>query len=88
MKEEKKENYTVEELVKIGDHIHNCTTAFIIADIDQKGEHNVLITAKGKRDEIAVMLLETMMKDQRVAEIIELAFANYLIKTQEQQNNN
>jgi hypothetical protein len=34
------------------------------------------------------MLLETMMKDQRVAEIIELAFANYLIKTQEQQNNN
>jgi hypothetical protein len=28
------------------------------------------------------------MKDQRVAEIIELAFANYLIKTQEQQNNN
>ena len=83
-----KDTYSIDELVKIGDHIHNCTTAFIIADINEGDGHNVLITAKGKRDDIVVMLIETMMKDQRVAELIELSFANYVIKMQEQQANN
>ena len=83
-----KDTYSIEELVKIGDHIHNCTTAFIIADIVEGEGHNLLITAKGRRDDIVLMMIETMMKDRRVAEIVEISFANYVIKMQEQQTNN
>ncbi|MEI7960756.1 MAG: hypothetical protein WCI04_00310 [archaeon] len=82
------ENYTIEELVQIGDHIHNCTTAIIIADIEEDGGHNVLITARGKRDDVVIMLIETMMKDSRVAEIVELAFINYVAKMEQSKNEN
>ena len=83
-----KETYSIEELVKIGDHIHNCTTAFILADVEENDGHNVLITAKGTTNNIVNMLIETMMKDKRVAELIELSFINYAVKMQEQEANN
>ena len=35
--------YTVAQLVMIGDHIHNCKTAFIFVDNPIGEEHNVLI---------------------------------------------
>jgi hypothetical protein len=81
-------NYTIEELVQIGDHIHNCTTALIIADIEENDGHNVLITARGKQEEIIIMLIETMIKDSRVAEIVELAFINYVAKMEQLRKEN
>lgn len=81
-------NYTIEELVQIGDHIHNCTTALIIADIEENDGHNVLITARGEEEQVVIMLIETMMKDIRVAKIIELAFVNYVTKMEQLKNQN
>lgn len=83
-----KEGYSLDELVKIGDQIHNCTTAFMLIDIEEKGEHNVLMTAKGKREDIIGMVIESMLKDSRIADIIEHAFINYALKMEQQQKNN
>jgi hypothetical protein len=80
--------YTLEQLVMIGDHIHTCKTAIIFVDNPNGEEHNVLITTKGKYDELVSVLVEVMMRENQIASMIKDACINYDYNMMQREINN
>jgi hypothetical protein len=64
--------YTIEELVAIGDHIHNSTTALIICDVPEKdGEHTTtMATANGKRKDLVMMVYAVLKKQPFIESVL------------------
>lgn len=77
---EGKKDYTIDEFHKIAEHIEKSQSAFIIADFkkNDEEEHEVLMTAKGKRDDVIIMVVECMLKQPQIADIIQSSFLSYI----------
>jgi hypothetical protein len=80
--------YTIEQLVMIGDHIHTCKTAIIFVDNPNGEEHNVLITTKGRYDELVGVLVEVMMRESQIASMVKDACINYDYNIMQKEINN
>jgi hypothetical protein len=80
--------YTVAQLVMIGDHIHNCKTAFIFVDNPIGEEHNVLITTKGDYSDLVALLVEVMLREGNIASIVKDACINYDYQMMQKEINN
>lgn len=69
--ERHKLGYEIDELVKIGDHLHNSQTALVIADVlDEKGTHTTMGTATGRREDIVTMVYIVLKQNEDLADII------------------
>jgi hypothetical protein len=72
----------------IGDHIHTCKTAIIFVDNPNGEEHNVLITTKGRYDELLGVLVEVMMRENQIASLVKDACINYDYNIMQKEINN
>ena len=80
-KQPSKRKYNVEDLVKIGDGIHNCTTSFILVDND-KSESNkgyIMFSSHGQRSDVIKMFVELFDKDEKYEALMMEAIATYNI---------
>jgi hypothetical protein len=77
---ENKKDYSIDEFHKIAEHIEKSQSAFIITDYKKSDEeeHEVLMTAKGKRDDVIVMIVESMLKHPQIADIVQSSFLSYV----------
>jgi hypothetical protein len=72
--------FTTKELVEIGDYVHDCESAIIIAEnpkVDKSGETNVLVTMKGDRDELINLFTQVMIHNQPFTEVVMLSMMMY-----------
>jgi|688.fasta_scaffold01602_66 hypothetical protein len=73
--------YNTEELVEIGDYIHECENAFIIADNPLRTTNNkddILFTMKGNKLELMSILIQAMQENEELCEFIVLCSATYV----------
>ncbi len=81
--------YSLEELVAIGDHIHNCTTGIIIAGVPHpSGEIKVLMTIIGKEEDVLKMIVEALIMQPIVGQVIESAFLSYVATMEARKSKN
>lgn len=72
--------YTTKELVEIGDYIHDCDSAIIIAEsskVDKNGDGDVLITMKGNRDELINVFTQVLINSQQFTEVVMMSMMMY-----------
>jgi hypothetical protein len=67
--------YNIDELVSIGDHLHNCTTAIVIADVTDGKTHNTMASATGSRNSLIAMLVVIMQQNSEIEDIVTEAIA-------------
>jgi len=91
MAEEKREtkNFTLDELVAIGDHIHKCDTAIIITDtlLNDK-DHEVLCTLAGSPENLIGLMVNNMKNIPAFADFIRDCFSAYQFSKIENKKNN
>ena len=87
MKEEERKNkYSINQLVEIGDMIHETELSIIIATkkIKQEKGEQALISIIGDREKLIRMLFEVMMNDKDLFSILsESVQITYLAKLQD-----
>lgn len=72
--EREDKGYNYDDLVKIGDHIHDSKTAIIVSDIEHPdGTHTTLGSAVGKRGDIIQMLYNIMKGNKEMEDLISEA---------------
>ncbi len=67
--------YQIDELVTIGDHLHNCQTAIVIADVYDGKNHNTMGSATGNRRDIVNMIALMLEQNAELESIILEAVA-------------
>lgn len=71
------------------EHIEKSDSVFILANaFSDDGMANVLMSAKGSHAEVIVMIVESMLKDQRVASVIASSYESYNKIIEETKNSN
>lgn len=76
----KKVKYTTEELVRIGDHIHDSSCSFImcINDLDdQDNKKNILFSSHGDKDDMVMMFVQVLDKNPKLELLFIKAIATY-----------
>ena len=72
--ERKNKGYNFDDLVKIGDQIHDSKTALILSDIEHDdGTHTTMGSATGTKRGIIIMLFTIMKENPTLEEIISEA---------------
>lgn len=72
--ERKNKGYNFDDLVKIGDQIHDSKTALIVSDIEHDdGTHTTMGSATGRKRDIIIMLFTIMKENPTLEEIISEA---------------
>jgi hypothetical protein len=71
MKDER-DGYSINDLVAIGDHLHNSKTALVIADIPSADgkQHTTMGSAVGTHKDIVLMILAILEKNEQMEELI------------------
>jgi hypothetical protein len=70
----KDKGYDYDDLIKIGDQIHESKTALIVSDIEHEdGTHTTMGSATGKRRDIIIMLFTIMKSNPQLEELISEA---------------
>lgn len=70
--------YTIQDLIEIGDHLHNSKTAIVICDVEKDGgKHETMLSLTGKRGDIIMMLINILEQDD--AEALEDALSEALV---------
>lgn len=71
MKNER-DGYSINDLVAIGDHLHNSKTALVIADIPSADgkQHTTMGSATGTHKDIVLMILAILEKNEQMEELI------------------
>jgi hypothetical protein len=80
-KQPPKKKYSVEDLVKIGDAIHDSTTSFILVDND-KSEGNkgyIMFSSHGHRLDVIKMFVQLFEKNETYETLMMEAIATYNI---------
>ena len=73
-KERDDKGFSIKDLVKIGDHIHESKTALIISDIAKPdGTHSILGSATGNRRDIVLMIYSILKDNKGLEELISEA---------------
>jgi len=76
---------SIEELVEVGDYLHDTDCAVIFVNKTIDGDKNsTLCCVKGKSEKISRMLFETLIKDERVSELLIEASAKAAVYKLEQ----
>jgi hypothetical protein len=67
---------SIDELVEIGDYLHetDCAVVFVNRRTED-GKNKTLCCIKGNGDKVCEMLFETLIKDERVSELLIQASA-------------
>jgi hypothetical protein len=73
-------NFTVEQLVTIGDAIHNSTNAIILADNQTANGHNVTVCLRGTEQTLYNMMYNVLLSNPMFARICADAVVNYEIE--------
>jgi hypothetical protein len=78
----KGKKYDVDELVKIGDHIHNSSSSFIMCindldDIDK--EKSIFFSSHGGKEDIVLMFAQVIEKNPKMEVMLLEALATYNI---------
>jgi hypothetical protein len=81
-KPETKKKYSVDELVLIGDHIHNSSASFVVClndldDVDMK--KSVFFSSHGYQDDIVTLFTQIIEKNPRIENLLIEAIATYNI---------
>ena len=71
--------FTVEQLVAIGDAIHDSKTAIIIADNENNGSHSVTVCVRGIKEKLKQMLYEVFKSNAEFENICSEALVSYKI---------
>lgn len=82
--------YTIDELVRIGDHIHDSSCSFImcINDLDESdNKKNILFSTHGKEEDLVMMFFEVLKKNPKMELIMLKSMAIYNAMKMEGQNN-
>lgn len=73
-----KREYSVDEFIKMCEHIEKSDSVFVLANsLSSDGMANVLMSAKGSYDEIIIMIVEAMLKDNRINKVIQSSYDAY-----------
>jgi hypothetical protein len=70
-------NFTVEQLVIIGDAIHNSKTAIIIADNETPEGHNVTVCVRGTREKLVSMMYHVFKSNPEFEEVCSNALVSF-----------
>jgi hypothetical protein len=83
-----KKKYSVEDLVKIGDGIHNSTTSFILVDNDKTDSDKgyIMFSSHGQRADVIRMFVQLFEKNPKYEEIMIEAIATYNILKHNEKN--
>lgn len=74
---ENEPKFTVEQLVLIGDAIHDSKTAIIIADNENNGSHSVTVCVRGIKHKLKEMLYEVFKSNADFENICSDALVSY-----------
>lgn len=74
---ENEPKFTVEQLVLIGDAIHDSKTAIIIADNENNGSHSVTVCVRGIKHKLTEMLYEVFKSNADFENICSDALVSY-----------
>ena len=69
-KEQEVPKFTVEQLVAIGDAVHDSNTAIIIADNIGEKEHNVTVCVKGRKKDLMAMLYNVLKTNEHLEDVM------------------
>jgi hypothetical protein len=75
--EQKVPNFTVEQLVIIGDAIHNSKTAIIIADNETAEGHNITVCVRGTKEVLVSMMYHVFKSNPEFEEVCSEALVSY-----------
>jgi hypothetical protein len=82
MSENKKEvpNFTIPQLVSIGDAIHNSKTAIILADNETEEGHNVTVCVRGEKSKLMQMLYHALKSNPEFEDICSDALISFKLE--------
>lgn len=82
--EDREGKLTIEQLVNVGDHLHDADTVLLLIDkkINQK-ENETLCCVNGDPDSLITMISESLKKNDKLFEIFSYALLNASIKRME-----
>ena len=86
----RKKRYSIEELVKIGDQIHDSSCSFImcINDLDNKdSEKSILFSSHGVEEDVLLMFVEVLKKNPKIEYTMLKSMAIYNAMKMEENNN-
>lgn len=72
--------FQIDELVAIGDHLHNCQTALIIADVYDGKDHTTMGCATGSKNNLLTMIQVILEQNPQLEDIIIEAVARKKMK--------
>lgn len=84
-----KKKYSVEELVVIGDHIHNASCSFIMCvnDLDDTdNKKSILFSSHGRKDDMVTMFVSVLEKNPKIENLMIEAIAMYNITKENKKN--
>lgn len=69
-------NFTVPQLVLIGDAIHSSKTAVILADNKIGDEHNVTVVVRGHRKDLVSMMYQVLKSNDYFEDVVSDALVH------------
>jgi hypothetical protein len=73
-------NFTVEQLVIIGDAIHNSKTAVIIADNKTPEGHNITVCVRGEKEILVAMMYNVFKSNPEFEEVCSNALVSFKLE--------
>jgi hypothetical protein len=86
--EQKVPNFTVEQLVVIGDAIHNSKTAIILADNETPEGHNVTVCVRGTKEKLLSMMYYVLKMNPEFEDICSDALIRHKLESIQANFNN
>jgi hypothetical protein len=82
------ENFTIEQLVIIGDAIHNSKTAIILADNETPEGHNVTVCVRGTKEKLLSMMYHVLKTNPEFEDICSDALIRHKLESIQANFNN